>query len=155
MKKTWATRKNEEGVSPVVATILLIAITIILAAVLFVMASGMFGSPNSSPPIIGLNFSSGATDYVWTVTTISQATAVQQSDIYVQLKANGSITFVIATIKLADCNGLHGFLYAPATTGTTISAGDVFVLSKNYQPGTTISLVTPGALGLYCIMTVY
>jgi len=154
VKKTWAIRKNEEGVSPVVATILLVAITVILAAVLYVMATGLFGSPNSSPPMIGLNPSSGQTYYIWTVTVISQNAVVQQSDVYVQLKANGSLTFVIATVKLADCNGLHGFHYTPATTGTTISAGDVFMLSKNYLPGTTISLVTPGALALYCTMTV-
>lgn len=37
MKKIWKTRKGREGVSPVIATILMVAITVVLAAVLYVM----------------------------------------------------------------------------------------------------------------------
>jgi flagellin-like protein len=37
MKKIWAIRKDAEGVSPVIATILMVAITVVLAAVLYVM----------------------------------------------------------------------------------------------------------------------
>ena len=37
MKKIWKVRKDREGVSPVIATILMVAITVVLAAVLYVM----------------------------------------------------------------------------------------------------------------------
>lgn len=40
MKKTWAIRKDAKAVSPVIATILMVAITVVLAAVLYVMVLG-------------------------------------------------------------------------------------------------------------------
>ncbi len=53
MKKIW---KNEEGVSPVIAVILMVAITVVLAAVLYVMVSGMMSSTETTPRG-SLNFS--------------------------------------------------------------------------------------------------
>jgi flagellin-like protein len=46
MKKLF---KNEEGVSPVIAVILMVAITVVLAAVLYVMVSGMMQSTETTP----------------------------------------------------------------------------------------------------------
>ena len=40
-KIIWKIRKDEEGVSPVIATILMVAITVVLAAVLYVMVIGI------------------------------------------------------------------------------------------------------------------
>lgn len=45
MKKIWKIRKQEEAVSPVIATILMVAITVVLAAVLYVMVMGGIGPP--------------------------------------------------------------------------------------------------------------
>ncbi len=39
MSKSWKIRKDQEAVSPVIATILMVAITVVLAAVLYVMVS--------------------------------------------------------------------------------------------------------------------
>ena len=49
MKKIWTVRKDTEAVSPVIATILMVAITVVLAAVLYVMVLG-FGTDTSSTP---------------------------------------------------------------------------------------------------------
>jgi flagellin-like protein len=49
MKKIWKMRKNREAVSPVIATILMVAITVVLAAVLYVMVMG-FGGPSTQTP---------------------------------------------------------------------------------------------------------
>ena len=50
MKRIW--KKNaKEAVSPVIATILMVAITVVLAAVLYVMVSGYFIDPNT--PLAG------------------------------------------------------------------------------------------------------
>jgi len=40
MKKIWKMRKDKSAVSPVIATILMVAITVVLAAVLYVMVMG-------------------------------------------------------------------------------------------------------------------
>jgi flagellin-like protein len=49
MKKYWAIRKDSEAVSPVIATILMVAITVVLAAVLYVMVLGFGGTQTSTP----------------------------------------------------------------------------------------------------------
>jgi flagellin-like protein len=49
MKKTWKIRKNSEAVSPVIATILMVAITVVLAAVLYVMVMGFTPGGGSTP----------------------------------------------------------------------------------------------------------
>jgi flagellin-like protein len=49
MKKIWKIRKDSEAVSPVIATILMVAITVVLAAVLYVMVMG-FGGPSTQTP---------------------------------------------------------------------------------------------------------
>ncbi|MEE9116034.1 MAG: archaellin/type IV pilin N-terminal domain-containing protein, partial [Thermoplasmata archaeon] len=41
MKRKSFIRKDEEGVSPVIATILMVAITVVLAAVLYIMVIGL------------------------------------------------------------------------------------------------------------------
>jgi flagellin-like protein len=57
MKKVW---KNEEAVSPVIATILMVAITVVLAAVLYVMVMNI-DPDNNGPPLAGTWQSVGAT----------------------------------------------------------------------------------------------
>jgi flagellin-like protein len=156
MKKIWAMRKNEEGVSPVIATILMVAITVVLAAVLYVMVLGI-GGPGSVTPTIAMTRSTTATQWVYTVTAISGATAIQQSDVFVQLKGNGTSTFLIQTVLLSTATGSHGFVYSAASAGTTISVGDVFTLLKSpsgYTTGTVLTLVTTGAGGQYGTWTI-
>ena len=51
MAKRWLVlKKDEEGVSPVIATILMVAITVVLAAVLYVMVSGLIGGGGTARP---------------------------------------------------------------------------------------------------------
>ncbi len=45
MRRYQIARKDREGVSPVIATILMVAITVVLAAVLMVMVMGMTAEP--------------------------------------------------------------------------------------------------------------
>jgi archaeal type IV pilus assembly protein PilA len=52
MKKMW--KKNNKAVSPVIATILMVAITVVLAAVLYVMVMGFGGSGTPQAPAVTL-----------------------------------------------------------------------------------------------------
>lgn len=52
MKKSWVIRKDEQAVSPVIATILMVAITVVLAAVLYVMVTGLLAGPGATRPSI-------------------------------------------------------------------------------------------------------
>ena len=51
MKKSWIIRKDEKAVSPVIATILMVAITVVLAAVLYVMVTGLLTGGTTRPTV--------------------------------------------------------------------------------------------------------
>ena len=77
MKKLWNARKDSEGVSPVIATILMVAITVVLAAILMVMVMGMTGDGGQSV-VATINAPDGAagnTQINVTVTSIVPSTA--------------------------------------------------------------------------------
>ena len=44
--------ENEKGVSPVIAVILMVAITVVLAAVLYVMVTGLIGGGGQAKPVV-------------------------------------------------------------------------------------------------------
>src|SRR2546425_10031760 len=63
-------RKDEEAVSPVIATILMVAITVVLAAVLYVMVSGLLVGPGGGPQTIGVNRQDTSTNWVLQISTV-------------------------------------------------------------------------------------
>ena len=104
MKKIWAIRKDAEAVSPVIATILMVAITVVLAAVLYVMVLG-FGGTSTQTPTSSITKSSVTHGVKYTFAPMSKDTP--WSDV---------------TILLQDQNGVS-WQWTPATTdldnGTT------------------------------------
>jgi len=48
VERRWR-RKGKRGVSPIIATILLVAITVVLAAVLYILISGLTKGPGNTP----------------------------------------------------------------------------------------------------------
>jgi flagellin-like protein len=84
MKKIWAIRKDSEGVSPVIATILMVAITVVLAAVLYVMVLG-FGGTSSTPGINVLRKTSVGTGFKIEFT--APTAEVKWSDVTIQLSS--------------------------------------------------------------------
>ena len=60
-------RKDETAVSPVIATILMVAITVVLAAVLYVMVSGLITGPGSTPRAMGVTISRSSDQTNWTL----------------------------------------------------------------------------------------
>lgn len=52
MKKAWVVRRDSEAVSPVIGTILLVAITVVLVAVIYVMVSGLTGTTHTPAVLI-------------------------------------------------------------------------------------------------------
>src|SRR2546428_13154509 len=60
--------KDEQAVSPVIATILMVAITVVLAAVLYVMVSGLISGPGGTPTAWGVNIGRSGDQSNWTLT---------------------------------------------------------------------------------------
>jgi flagellin-like protein len=159
MKKIWAMRKETDGVSPVIATILMVAITVVLAAVLYVMVLGI-GGPGTTVPAVGTTKGTTATDYTWTITAIGSGASILKSDVYVQIKNGTTGTFSLQTTVLTDSAALlaDGLVYSAASAGSYLSVGDIFSLDKTgalaYTQGSTVTLVTAGAAGQYAILAV-
>lgn len=63
MKKSWIIRKDEKAVSPVIATILMVAITVVLAAVLYVMVTGLLTGGTARPTVSMTAETPGSTFY--------------------------------------------------------------------------------------------
>lgn len=82
MKKSWAIRKDAEGVSPVIGTILMVSITIVLVAVLFVTVVGLGGN-NFTPSVLVLDKQTVANGYR---VILTDATAeIKWGDVLIQL----------------------------------------------------------------------
>lgn len=72
--------KNEDGVSPVIAVILMVAITVVLAAVLYIMVSGMM-TITSTTPTGALEFDrSESIDGLYIGTFVTLSRSVRLSD---------------------------------------------------------------------------
>ncbi len=70
-------RKDVQAVSPVIATILMVAITVVLAAVLYVMVSGLIAGPGTSKPTVAFGTPSLQAGVLYKNETIPIASASQ------------------------------------------------------------------------------
>jgi flagellin-like protein len=74
MRTPWL-RPNKNAVSPVIGTILMVAITVVLAAVLYVMVTGLVTSPGQTKPTVTLSAGQwSGTSIVITITSVSTST---------------------------------------------------------------------------------
>jgi flagellin-like protein len=142
MKKIWKIRKNSEAVSPVIATILMVAITVVLAAVLYVMVMG-FGTSGQNTP-------TGSFSSTTSVTTTSQK--VQFGVITPDAK--------VADIKIIVTKNAATALSAPlaAMTGGTFANGTLTQLggtANKVASGDYITLTGLGAGNTYTVSMVF
>ena len=101
--KAYRRKEKEEGVSPVIATILMVAITVVLAATLYLMVGNMGGSQNT--PVAGsLSYVSSVSDPAHGNATfelvLSTPNSARVGDITMTvLDANGGTTTITPTIQ--------------------------------------------------------
>ena len=55
MRRSGRIRRDKDGVSPVIAVILMVAITVVPAAVLYVMVTGLIGGQKVGNPVVTLS----------------------------------------------------------------------------------------------------
>ncbi len=105
MKKMW--KKNNKAVSPVIATILMVAITVVLAAVLYVMVMGFGGEGGGQTPTASLTNSGNRL-----VLSISESYDFNSS----------SLQVIVGSALKANLNDVTS--YTASGTGGTISFTD-------------------------------
>lgn len=118
MKKNW---KSRSAVSPVIATILMVAITVVLAAVLYVMVMG-FGGPGNQTPTGSFTSATKATSTTEKITF----------GVITPEKAPSAFRLVIAKGTATD-------IYAFPTTDLT---GDLTLLAGETQDVTDVDSIT-------------
>ena len=138
--KRFAKRMKDSGVSPVIATILMVAITVVLAAVLYVMVSGFTHSPGTANSA-GLN-EAQATGTSWTVTVSSvSASNIGLSNLKIVISGGnattdgtftmGTLSSTGASMTFSVASSLTGsFTILSGNSGTYLSAGDYFTISS-------------------------
>lgn len=102
--RNWR-RSRKKGVSPIIATILLVAITVVLAAVLYVLISGLTKGPGNTP--IGSAFGYGT---VSNVTSTAPTGCVAAKECY-------SLQIASATSGLTP----NGMTFSVKNGGATVS----------------------------------
>ena len=93
MKRIW---KKKDGVSPVIATILMVAITVVLAAVLYVMVIGMGDTGTVEEPL-GLS-SAGRTTTSFTMLVASAPDGAMVEGTLFSFTHNNAVTPVTSAI---------------------------------------------------------
>src|SRR2546425_12357244 len=78
-------RKDEAAVSPVIATILMVAITVVLAAVLYVMVSGLLTPTGQGPRVMGVNIGTSGDGTNWTLLITTTPTGLTTSAVKISV----------------------------------------------------------------------
>ncbi len=148
--------KKEKGVSPVIATILMVAITVVLASAVYLIVSGYFSGTPSKPVAIGVVTSTNATATKFLIS--SGNISVTSSTPLIITVSSGGNTYTIKlsnlsmnsknpTITPSGSSSIAVFIYT-ITGNTYLAAGDYIAIglgstsigqSSPLAPGTTVT----------------
>lgn len=140
MKRSW--RRREEAVSPVIATILLVAITVVLAAVLYILVIGATQGIGSNV-MIAMTKSSTDTNWTFTVQSIQGDNRVSLVDIIILVKNESLMLRLNSTVVSMMIPGFYydGVRYIATSGDGYLHVGDLFTLDRMiYKPGSTLML---------------
>lgn len=151
MNKMW---KNRSGVSPVIATLLLIGITVALSSVVYVMVMGL--GENSDKPTADLSagsISGGQADKV-TIASISKSTD------YVNLKVAVIVGDEVETHDLAKSypdgtwpSGVSSITFIDRAGNGKVDTGDYFLVDADPGIEITLHLIYEGDAGSIAMVT--
>jgi len=160
-------KKGKRGVSPIIATILLVAITVVLAAVLYILISGLTKGPGNTPlgTALALGTFSEATSgsgagqkwyYNATVQSASGGMTWSNMIFQIQTPSGGVVstgpTTITTTNSALSCN-VATYTFSSATwgapasnacAGVTTGGGGLAVSGAQLQLTSTVSLQQVG-----------
>ena len=157
-ERSWR-KARKRGVSPIIATILLDAITVVLAAVLNVLISGLTtGGANTVP--IGTTFAYGSpvqssasqctTSNVagscYAIGIQSAGSSATTGNIHFTVQSSGTAIGTAWTVYLVNSVGTTVAYYA--STGTSWTAAGSFTLPQTFSSTETLVLYSGGTSGI-------
>ena len=141
MRNTFV-RKNKNAVSPVIGTILMVAITVVLAAVLYVMVSGIGQQPNANNPTAVLQSQSWNNGNLAVNVQSVTGTAVNPSDLTFIIQDRNSTTCYsgAANLSLSTCTGTTvNIVYQDNIADGKVGAGDTIKITVTPSSSTAIN----------------
>jgi len=132
MKRSW---KDRKGVSPVIATILMVAITVVLAAVLYVMVMGLGDISTTPNGQITKVEKTGTGGYKLTLSTFSPSTKLTD----IKVNVNGTLfTSSDGKTWVPDKDYTYGITVTDQAGDGKVSQGDYITVELAY--GATVKL---------------
>ncbi|MEW5936474.1 MAG: archaellin/type IV pilin N-terminal domain-containing protein [Candidatus Thermoplasmatota archaeon] len=149
MHRAWIVERK--GVSPVIATILMVAITVVLTAVLYVMVSGYMGGTTGGEPYVMLTAGSSLGDRV--DVAVDRAEPLHMYKVYLYINETRDLASSMETLTPGSFGNLT---FIDGDGGGRLSTGDTFNITL--VPGTRYELLvfwkqTGAKVGSYKIIT--
>ena len=132
-ERSWR-KAHKRGVSPIIATILLVAITVVLAAVLYVLISGLTKGPGSTP--IGSAFGFGTAQQSSGGTSNPCGAAPPSGHCYSVGIASASSSVTTANVKFTVQSGGSPVSMPGGATVTIVSLTGATLAAFNFTLGT-------------------
>ena len=126
-------RKDEGAVSPVIATILMVAITVVLAAVLYVMVSGLLTPTGTGPKVMGVTLSRSTDGSNWTLLITSTPSGLTTLGTKLTIISGGGT-------NVLNGKAFNALVYSSdraafvGTGGSTVVVGDRLLISTVTYP---------------------
>ena len=152
--------KKEKGVSPVIATILMVAITVVLASAVYIMVSGYMGGAPSKPVAMSFSVTSTSTGSIFEVASGNISVTASTPLIITVTNSSGTWSYSLTGLSGVSNNAFTApsgakyqvFITVTSVTGNTyLSAGDTITLSSGttsgnfaLYPGTTVTFTYQG-----------
>lgn len=135
MRKCLLVRKDERGVSPVIATILMVAITVVLAAVLYVMVTGLLAGPGATKPNITFGGKEPITSgFQFQVAGASLVRPISSYRVNMLLNGTSSTsgaTALAASMPFTLSGQAYTLTYSDVGGEGNVGPGDRFQLTRN------------------------
>src|SRR5213083_538617 len=132
-------RKDEEAVSPVIATILMVAITVVLAAVLYVMVSGLLVGPGATRPQVtfgSVDLSVSPGNATFQIAGVTQSVGPANYKVNLQIGTNAGTAIAMPTtsgsyVSITVGSTVYRIYWTDIGGGNTINEGDQFRVAGN------------------------
>ncbi|MBI5001612.1 MAG: type IV pilin [Euryarchaeota archaeon] len=131
MRLKWI--KEREGVSPVIATILMVAITVVLAAVLYVMVSGYMSGAGGGEPYVMLTSNSAEMSKI--NVAVNRDEPLSSYKVYLFINNTKDNASSLETLTPGTAGNLT---FIDGDGGGRLTTGDVFNITA--LPGTNYEL---------------
>jgi flagellin-like protein len=147
-QRRWR-KKGRRGVSPIIATILLVAITVVLAAVLYILISGLTKGPGNTP--LGTALAMGApqagtngTAFTYTL-SITPSSGLTPANLQFQIQSSTGAIQALAgsAIQLIGPQGCLEGTYTFSTNAWAVGSAGASTHACT-PPGVTTTILTSG-----------